>query len=68
MRGHPRGVADRPHATPAPDAMPGRPLLGLRLAAWIVAAPFLAIGALWAAYYAVRGAAVVIVIWQAVLA
>lgn len=69
MRGHPRGVADRPHAIPQAGPRPASrpPHLGLMLAALVVASPFLAIGFLWASYYLVRAAAVLVVIAQAVL-
>ena len=61
---------DRPRAEmacAAPDDVPRRPMVGLRLALLIVLSPLLAIGFLWASYFAVKALGVLLVIAQAVL-
>ena len=69
IRNHRVTDRPRPHvemACAAPEET-RRPLTGRRLLAWLIAAPFLAIGFAWVSYYAVKAIGVLIVIAQAVL-
>lgn len=70
IRNHRIHDRQRPHvemACAAPDEQ-RKPFTGLRLMAWLIATPFLAIGFAWVSLYIVKAIGVLIVIAQAVLA
>lgn len=71
MTNHPnqarhRGVYDWPAIEGQP--LPKQNYIGMKLTALVLAAPFLAFGFLWLAYYLVQGLGILALIFAAVLA